>query len=195
MANKQRRSMYHLFQNRSHVTRHFSSAIIALAMLAPVVSVRADDDGRTPDLSICPSLAVPEGNAVAFHAYAMGVQIYQWNATRATWVFIAPSATLFADPGYHGKVGTHYAGPTWESNSGSLVRGVRQAACAPDLNSIPWLRLGAVFSQGPGVFDTVSYVQRVKTVGGLAPTTPGTVNGQIAEVPYTAEYYFYREQN
>jgi len=37
-------------------------------------------------------------------------------------------------------------------------------------------------------------VQRVKTVGGIAPAEPcGATNAkQVARVPYTATYYFYR---
>ena len=38
----------------------------------------------------------------------------------------------------------------------------------------------------------MTYIQRVNTVGGLAPAEPGDFVGQEVEVPYTAEYYFYR---
>src|SRR5262249_23467319 len=137
----------------------------------------------------CDGLAVPAGNSVKFHAYAVGVQIYQWSGTN--WVFVAPAAMLFADHGHHGQVGIHYAGPTWESKSGSKVVGMRLAACTPDSTAISWLKLGAVSSEGPGVFNEVTYIQRVNTVGGKAPSTPGTTVGQQANVPYTAEYYFY----
>jgi hypothetical protein len=34
----------------------------------------------------------------------------------------------------------------------------------------------------------------VNTVGGKAPTDPGSFVGEEARVPYTAEYYFYRAQ-
>jgi hypothetical protein len=68
---------------------------------------------------------------------------------------------------------------------------MRLAACAPDTTAIPWLKLGAVSSQGPGVFDGVTFIQRVNTVGGKAPATSGTTVGEVANVPYSAEYYFY----
>ena len=161
-------------------------AIMTLASAALTPQAKAD---TAP--SVCPAIQVPEGNVVKFHAYATGVQIYQWSGS--AWVFVAPSATLYADPGYHGQVGIHYAGPTWQSNSGSKVVGRRLAACTPDANSIPWLLLISVSSEGPGVLNNVSYVQRVNTVGGVAPSTPGTTVGQMAQVPYTAEYYFYSE--
>jgi hypothetical protein len=178
---------------RRAVVRGAAAAWVALACCA---GARADDDARVPTLPtpLCDKLQVPEGNQVAFHVYAVGVQIYRWNGS--AWVFVAPAATLYADAGYHGKVGTHYLtpgqGPTWESNSGSKVIGMRLAACTPDTTAIPWLRLGAMGTQGPGVLDGATFVQRVNTVGGIAPATPGTAVGQEADVPYTAEYYFYR---
>ena len=172
--------------------RPLALATLALVALASVPLARAQDDAREPSLPspLCDSLQVPDGNEVAFHAFATGVQIYKWTGT--AWVFVAPAATLFADAGYNGQVGTHYAGPTWQSNSGSKVVGMRLAACSPDPNSIPWLKLGAITSVGPGIFAEVTFVQRVNTVGGKAPTVPGTTVGQLANVPYTAEYVFYR---
>jgi hypothetical protein len=94
-----------------------------------------------------------------------------------------------------GQVGTHYVGPTWESNSGSKVVGVRVAGCTPDPTAIPWLLLRAVTSEGPGILHRVTFIQRVNTVGGLAPTAPGSEIGEQVEVPYTAEYFFYRAAN
>ena len=166
------------------------AALVVLA-LTTTHRLRAEDNAREPSLPspICDSLQVPDGNEVAFHVYAIGVQIYQWNGT--SWVFIAPAAMLFADAGYHGQVGIHYAGPTWESNSGSKVVGTRLAACTPDTDSIPWLKLSGV-SSGPGVLHGVAFVQRINTVGGKAPSTAGATVGQEVEVPYTAEYVFYR---
>ena len=58
---------------------------------------------------------------------------------------------------------------------------------------IPWLLLFAKTSDGPGIFADVSYVQRVNTAGGNAPSTAGLNVGDEARVPYTAEYYFYRD--
>lgn len=143
----------------------------------------------------CESLEVEEGNALAFRTYAMGVQAYSWNGS--SWVFVEPVATLFADARYNGEVGTHYVGPTWESNSGSKVVAARipGKGCTPDSTAIPWLILKKVSTDGSGIFSSVTFVQRVNTTGGVAPTTPGTVIGERQEVAYTAEYYFYRARN
>jgi hypothetical protein len=171
----------------------FAMPAIALLMLGCFGALRAEpgQDNREPDLSTnCASIAVPDGNKVASHVYATGVQIYRWNGT--TWVFVAPAAVLYANADYDGEVGTHYVGPSWESNSGSKVVGARVAGCTPDPTAIPWLLLQAVRSEGPGVFHRVTYIQRVNTVGGLAPATAGSAVGEQVEVPYTAEYFFYR---
>jgi hypothetical protein len=162
--------------------------------LAYIPATRASDDIEPPVLPpLCGNLQVEAGNELAFHVYARGVQIYRWDGT--TWAFVAPSATLFADPGYNSQVGIHYAGPTWESNSGSTVKGGVPEKCFPDSTAIPWLRLPAVSTTGPGIFSSVTYIQRLNTTGGLAPSYPGSSIGASVEVPYTAEYYFYRSQD
>ena len=161
------------------------SATVAAALFALGAVAHAD---RTPEVPA--SLQVPAGNKVAFHAYAVGVQIYQWTGTN--WVFVAPEAVLFADAGDHGEVAIHYAGPTWESGSGSKVVGTRVSGVTVDRSAIPWLLLRAVSSEGPGIFHRVTFIQRVNTTGGNAPSGPGSSGGQQARVPYTAEYYFYR---
>jgi hypothetical protein len=141
------------------------------------------------DLGPCDSLAVPAGHNLAARLYAQGVQIYKWNGS--SWVFDAPEAQLSADEAGNGLVGTHYRGPTWESLSGSKTVGAVAKRCVPDPKSIPWLLLNAQ-SSGPGIFDGVTHIQRINTVGGIAPATPGTTVGEEKRVPYTTVYLFYR---
>ncbi|MET0621367.1 MAG: DUF3455 domain-containing protein [Pyrinomonadaceae bacterium] len=177
------------------ITRLFVLLAVALLALPSAPAARANDGGgRAPDLPtpLCQSIEVAEGNEVAFHTYALGVQVYRWDGN--AWAFVGPVANLYADAGFHGRVGTHYGGPTWESRSGSKVvaRRVLNTGCTPDANAIPWLLLETVTADGPGIFNSTTFIQRVNTTGGVAPTTPGTTIGQEARVPYTAEYYFYR---
>ncbi len=148
---------------------------------------------QTPEVP--DTIKVPDGNHLQFAAYAVGVQIYQVRATATGgfgWVFLAPEATLYE--GRNGVVGRHYAGPTWETNSGSKVVGARISS-APSTNphSIPQLLLRAVSSQGPGVLHAITYIQRLNTSGGVAPASgaDSTHLGDTARVPYTASYYFY----
>ncbi|HUR55500.1 MAG TPA: DUF3455 domain-containing protein, partial [Gemmataceae bacterium] len=124
-------------------------AASALLLLAAVAHVGADTgyDNRLPDLGECQQLRVEAGNIVAFQAEAVGVQIYRWNGTK--WDFVGPEAVLF-----HGRavVAIHYAGPTWESASGSKVVGAVVDRGTPDPDSVPWLLLKATSTEGPGIF-------------------------------------------
>jgi hypothetical protein len=149
-------------------------------------------------------LAVPDGNKVSFHAYAVGVQIYSATASAASptgfaWTLQGPDAVLFDSDG--NVVGSHYAfaGPTrpaWETLSGSRVVGSRTVpGVTVDPTAIPWLILNAVRTNtvGPGVLERTTHIQRVNTSGGLAPSAAPTQLGQEARVAYSAEYFFYRE--
>lgn len=156
-------------------------------------SVARAGDNKSPDLPpACSSLQVEFGNKMHSRVYAIGVQVYRWNG--ASWVFVEPVANLYADAGFHGKVGIHYVGPTWESNSGSRVVAARVpgTGCTPDPTAIPWLLLKTVTNDGPGIYSKVTFIQRVNTTGGLSPQAPGSIVGEEKRVPYTAEYYFYR---
>jgi hypothetical protein len=178
------------------MTGMISRGAITLALLAlllasgtPAVADHRDRCNRGPDLGEYEELEVPRGHKLYAHAYAEGVQIYRWNGT--SWVFIAPEAVLYDNDG--DVVGIHYAGPIWESNSGSMVKGAVLERATVDPDAIPWLLLEAVATQGPGIFQNVTYIQRVNTVGGLAPSEAGDYVGEEARVPYAADYYFYRK--
>ena len=168
------------------------AAALLLALVAPA-GAEPGNDNRAPDLvGECAKLRVEAGHKVAAHAYAVGVQVYRWTGT--SWGFVGPEAVLYhGDDEDGGVLGIHYAGPTWESVSGSKVVGTVIDRCTPDPDAIPWLLLKATTSEGPGIFHRVTYIQRVNTVGGLAPTDPGDFVGQEVGVTYAAEYYFYRK--
>lgn len=172
------------------------ATLTAAAQTGDLTSVAAAansvTDNRAPDLGACDSLRVPTGNKVAFRAFAKGVQIYRWSGT--SWIFVEPSATLSADAQGKSTIATHFAGPTWQSVSGGKVVGSVLKRCTPNPSAIAWLLLAAVPDDGPGIFQRTKYIQRVNTVGGNAPSLPGTVTGDLASVPYTAEYVFYRPQ-
>src|SRR5688572_14913939 len=162
--------------------------MLLLAQVAPLSAARNGD--RAMQQGECENLQVQAGSKLAFQVYADGDQIYSWNGS--SWAFVAPDAALYVDAAGHGLVGIHYGGPTWESLSGSKVVGTVLQRCTPDASAIPWLLLGVVSAEGPGIFDRVTFIQRVNTTGGLAPTDPGSTIGEIARVPYTTVYLFYR---
>lgn len=170
-----------------------------LLLLGFVGSSTAYSDTRAPEVPV--GLQVPDGCRVSSRAFAVGVQIYVGtpspaDATKLVWTFAAPEAILYdADGAY---LGVHYAfaGPTrpaWQSESGSLVVAARTVPpVTVDPTAIPWLRLDAVQAEGPGIFRRVAYIQRVNTTGGLAPAAPPSRVGEVARIPYTAEYVFFR---
>ena len=171
-------------------------ALISMGAVQPNSAATILDNPNGPELPAdCGSIAVGEGFKLIFHVYAKGVQIYRWTGT--AWVLDAPRASLFAEDNYFGEVGNHYVGPTWESKSGSKIVGrrVTGTGCTPDSSAIAWLLLEKVSTSGSGIFSKVTFIQRVNTTGGLPPTTAGSSVGEIKEVPYTAEYYFYRKDS
>jgi hypothetical protein len=154
------------------------------------VNFQVASDNRAPEVP--DAIAVPDGHRVHFHGFARGVQIYTWNG--ADWGPAVPKATLFDDEG--NVVADHSAGPTWTSNSGSQVVGaLPPKSVIVDADSIPWLLLTAVpqLTHGPGILANTSLIHRVNTAGGKAPSVNGTFIGQVAEVPYIADYFFYRK--
>ncbi len=166
----------------------------ALALLLggglTALAAGSGSDNRAPEVP--EDIAVTGNYKVHFHGFGVGVQIYTWDGV--SWGRPVPSATLFDDDG--NIVATHFAGPRWKSNSGSIVLGaVVQPTVTVDTNAIPWVKLEAVTTEGPGIFADTKFIQRVNTTGGKAPAADGTFIGQVASVPYTADYFFYRQTN
>lgn len=172
--------------------------ILKIAALAAPVALAAcvtpEPVPRT--VSVPENLRTPAAESLAMVVPAKGVQIYECRVKRDQagyeWAFVAPEADLFDAHGR--KIGRHYAGPLWEAADGSKVVGaVRERADAPVADTIPWLLLAAK-SVGPdGSFRHVSSIQRVNTVGGVAPKNgcSQAAAGQSARVHYTADYYFF----
>jgi hypothetical protein len=138
----------------------------------------------TTDDSVPKAIRVPPGNRLIASMDSQGVQVYQ--CTAGAWTFVEPVAQL-RDPS---PAAVHFRGPSWESiRDGSLVEAAAVAS-SPVVGAIPEVLLQATRTRGDGIFGAVTYVQRLETVGGLAPTTV-CEDGQTRGVPYTAEYRFY----
>jgi hypothetical protein len=154
-------------------------------------------------------LQVPAGNQVFREGDAIGTQDYI--CLPSGWTFFGPQATLFNE--HDEQIITHFLSPnpfeqapnpfenglplaTWQdSEDTSKVWGSTLQSVTVDPGAIPWLLLEVVGAQdGPTGGDELSettFIQRLNTVGGLAPTTSCTV-GAMALVPYTAGYFFYK---
>ncbi|MEU4221001.1 DUF3455 domain-containing protein [Actinoplanes sp. NPDC026623] len=144
--------------------------------------------------TVPPELVPPPGNTLTSVFKARGVQVY--GCTDAKWTLIEPAASLAGitlNP-VRPVTALHFRGPTWESDEdGSLVEGTAPKAVPSETpNSIPQLLITAARTRGPGVFGDVTYVQRLSTVGGLAPATACTA-GATTSVPYRAVYRFFKK--
>ena len=168
--------------------RLLAAAIVAAA--AAVSLVQPAGAGPPPPDVPDPSIQVVDGSKVFLIGHAVGVQIYSCNGV--VWSFVAPRANLFDDQGK--LIITHFAGPTWQAKDGSMVVGRAEASVTVDLTAIPWVRLSAA-STTPGRLGNTTNIQRIATTGGLVPPAAdcnATTAGTVAEVPYTADYYFWK---
>ena len=145
------------------------------------------------------AIAVPAGNKVSMRTVGVGELIYECREKQGAagtfeWTFVAPTATLW-DTNRSKAVGKYYGGPTWESNDGSKVTG-KQLATAPATNAgaIPLQLVQAAPAMGTGAMQGVTYIQRLNTVGGVAPKElcAASSAGQRRQVKYEADYVFYK---
>ena len=145
---------------------------------------------------------LPGGNSRVASFYAVGVQKYKAqevagsNPVAYQWVFVAPQADLYDITNQ--KVGTHSAGPDWQLSAADSMFGQAftppRTAASADANSIDWLLLMPKTGKNPtGFFAAVSYVQRIDTRGGKAPTTAPANATDTIDVPYTAIYRFSKQ--
>lgn len=171
--------------------------VVALAACAaqPMMSVPNVDNATLPE-----AVRAPAGTMQKMLAVGTGELTYECRekkdiAGAFEWGVVGPVAALKTRSGE--VVGKYYAGPTWESVDGSKVTG-KQLAVAPNgTGNIP-LQLvktdPAVPSiNGMGAMQGISHIQRLQTVGGVAPTTACamTNKGERKSVAYQADYVFY----
>jgi hypothetical protein len=148
-----------------------------------------------PGAAVPAGLEVPSGNALLVTLQAKGTQIYTCSPGKdgaaPAWTFKAPQADLADASGK--AAGKHFAGPTWEWLDGGQVVGEVLQKAPPTTGNIPWLLLKVKSSKGTSPWGTVGFVQRLDTVGGVAPATgcDEAHTGTEGLVPYTAAYAFW----
>ena len=176
--------------------RLLAAGIVAMAAAGAAAQ---SAEAKLPEPVVPDQIKVEPGHRLFLAADATGVQIYSCNATAAgpAWTFVAPRADLFDDRGR--RIVTHFGGPTWESTKdGSQVVGALVKPVTVDAGAIPWLLLSAastVHGKGGDLLGDTTFIQRTKTRGGLAPAAAScnaATVGTRAEVPYTADYNFWK---
>jgi hypothetical protein len=159
-----------------------------LVMLGIASGLMAGGIARA-DVTVPPALSAGPDMQLVLSAHADGAQVYVCSPGTNEWVLKGPDATLFGEKG--SEIGKHYAGPSWELADGSLITGELAAKDpGPDPNAIPWLLLKVKANNGKGLLAKVGAVQRIETVGGLAPKG-ACKPGDEVRTPYTSTYRFF----
>jgi len=199
--------------------KNYFKVILAAPILFAAVIMSCSHDKSLPDttspayfITQSETLAIPasvdlpanlpNGNSRVATFYAVGVQKYKAqliagsNPAAYEWVFVAPQANLYDIK--NSKVGTHSAGPDWQLSAADSMFGQSftppRTATAANPNSIDWLLLMPKIGKIPtGIFANVSYVQRIATNGGKAPTAPPATETDTYDSPYTAVYRFTKQ--
>jgi len=180
----------------SRTLRLGGTGLVAAGLIAGAAGIANAQlqDAPTERAAVSAAPAVPEtlvppaGNVLLGTLKARGVQIYQ--CTAGAWTFLEPAASLTGLIGGSRHSVIHFRGPSWESvEDGSLVE-AKAVANSPVTGSIPQLLLQASVNRGTGVLGEVTYIQRLATTGGVAPTSACT-DGETSGVAYRADYSFY----
>ena len=170
------------------------------------------------------NIAVEAGNTAFLVGHADGTQNYVCSRAGAgvKYLLFTPEATLFSDDGK--QIITHYFSPnpnssdpntspavvaggairaTWQDKDTSTIWAKlhKDGSATVDPNAIAWLLLDVVGAEvGPTGGDKLApttFVQRLSTQGGLAPSTGcNSLDdvGNQAFIPYAADYFFYRHE-
>lgn len=209
--------MYDLNASKIPALRRLLSGAAAAAFVA-VVAVSpppAHADSVSPPL-VPTTLQVPEGNVPYLVGHARGTQNYVCapKGGIVEWTLYTPQATLFSDSDR--QITTHFFSPnpaaaseflpTWQHSRDTSAVWVK-AAAAPysgadfvEPGAVAWLLLRVVTaaggSTGGDALTETTFIHRVNTSGGVAPSTgcaDGDDVGQRRFIPYTADYYFYKD--
>jgi hypothetical protein len=191
---------------RPHASTFVTALAVAFALSQPAPA-RADH--VTPP-AVPSTIQVPGGNRAFLEGAAVGTQGYVCLPASSgfAWTLFGPQATLF--DAHDEQIITHFLSPnpfengrprvTWQdSEDTSKVWGTAIASVSVEPGAIPWLLVQVVGAEngptGGGRLSETTYVQRLNTAGGVAPSTGCTQSievGSMALVPYSADYFFFK---
>jgi len=191
--------------------KHYLTAIgMAFAVTLPHAALAQTI--TPPDVP--PGLEVTDGSQPFLVGRGVGTQNYVCAPTdklgHVDWILFTPEATLFSDDNL--QLTTHFSSPnpgeggvvvrvSWQdSRDTSAVWGRAVAQATVDPSAIDWLKIQRAGSRvgptGGNTLAVATFLQRVNTEGGLAPSvgcdaTPDV--GKKAFIPYSADYIFYKK--
>jgi hypothetical protein len=197
------------------------AGVVVLGMMVGVRAAHADDITPPP---VPENLEVEDGNVVFLVGHGVGTQNYVCapSATSVTgfaFSLFTPQATLFDDAGE--QLITHFFSPnndplvkppeagtirvTWEDSrdTSRIWAFLLEQSTDEDFvrrDSVAWLKLKTsgvdVGPTGGDRLTKTTFVQRLNTVGGLAPASGCSTFedlGRRVFVPYFADYFFYKK--
>ena len=166
-----------------------AAAVLAACAASPMMM--KIDNAALPE-----PVRVPAGQKLMMTTSGVGEITYECREKKDTagqheWVFVGPVATLYGAD--RKSVGKYYAGPTWEAADGSRVTGKQVAVAPASPGNIPLQLVKAEPAMGVGAMSGVSYIQRLNTKGGVAPSMACDAmgKGKRQVVAYEADYLFY----
>ena len=213
------------FQNQSMRRVLLIACATALSVALAVSIPRLARAHNVTPPAVPANLQVPAGNTAFLVGHAVGTQNYiclpcpnpltppaMCPASGFAFALFTPQATLF--DGADEQVVTHFFSPnpfengtiraTWEDSrdTSTVWAKVNQSSSDPAFvaqGAIPWLLLEVVGAQegtsGSDKLTATTFVQRLNTVGGVAPASCNSSLdvGKEAFVPYTADYFFFEK--
>jgi hypothetical protein len=166
---------------------------VSCLLAAAGVAVAAEGNYSLPE-----PVRVPAGHVVKLETLGVGEITYECRDRKDVpgefgWAFVSPVATLWDMQ--QKAIGKYYGGPTWEAADGSKVTGKQVAVAPASPGNIPLQLVKADPAMGSGAMTGVSYIQRLETKGGVAPTATcdAASKGTKQQVGYQAKYVFYRQ--
>jgi hypothetical protein len=201
-----------IIQSNPRSMQRLGGVMALVIAFTAALSVAAHAQTITPP-SVPAEIEVLPPNEAFLIGHATGFQNYECQPTailgHVAWTLFTPQATLFNDLG--DQVITHFNSPnpdenrtvraTWQDSADTSSVWARATGTATvDPTAIAWVRLEVVGARvGPTGGDALSgttFIQRINTRGGLAPTTGCDQlkdAGMKAFMPYRADYVFYRQ--
>lgn len=202
----------------NHLLRLTTASVFLLGLHSTTALAQSGPPGGIQVPPVPLALEVPEGHTVYLKGEAVGTQNYicMLNGSTVTWRFLGPQATVYQPlkNGVYQQIATHFlsANPsenglpraTWQHSfdTSAVWAAARASSTDPafvEPGAVAWLLLetrGTAFGPAGGWFlAQTTFIQRLNTSGGIAPSTGCSVPddaGRMALVPYTTDYFFYR---
>ncbi|MGY0197011.1 DUF3455 domain-containing protein [Leptothrix sp. BB-4] len=174
-----------------------TSATLLLAACGSMKPMAGTMAMKPYDPSTLPAaVQVPGDHRIVLETVGSGDITYECKAkadmTGHEWVFAGPMAVLKDRSGK--AVGSYFGPPaTWKANDGSAITGKQLAVAPAGAGNIPLQLVQANPATGMGAMSGITHIQRVATMGGVAPSSACDA-GQVGKkemVKYQADYIFW----